>query len=303
MIIFLNIFLHVTKVLDIFPFVLDSRLIPRGFPKPWVLCSRARVSTVSIPWYSWYSPTCYTDYRLLYIRGLQGARWSVRFILAMKFSAHSIRLAPPERAIRVILLAILRSATVPTSMPFQWGEYISDPGDVCSMCEGMPIQGIRCETQVIEDLKRTSLICQSPICHSFCFPMSVFTLRWILTVLNIFHFWAWPSFSVPVGTGHLARMALTRRSSSACELITKMIMTSQSCWWRFCPNVHTSGILSTMDSFNWCSAGRRRRSQGGIYRYIENKNSILQWRRRDIDIGQGEGYNWQVHQNHINQVH
>lgn len=156
MIIFLNIFLHVTKVLDIFPFVLDSRLIPRGFPKPWVLCSRARVSTVSIPWYSWYSPTCYTDYRLLYIRGLQGARWSVRFILAMKFSAHSIRLAPPERAIRVILLAILRSATVPTSMPFQWGEYISDPGDVCSMCEGMPIQGIRCETQVIGDLKRTS---------------------------------------------------------------------------------------------------------------------------------------------------
>ena len=74
----------------------------------------------------------------------------------MKFSAHSIRLAPPERAIRVILLAILRSATVPTSMPFQWGEYISDPGDVCSMCEGMPIQGIRCETQVIGDLKRTS---------------------------------------------------------------------------------------------------------------------------------------------------
>ena len=48
MIIFLNIFLHVAKVLDIFPFVLDSRLIPCGFPKPWVLCSRARVSSVSI---------------------------------------------------------------------------------------------------------------------------------------------------------------------------------------------------------------------------------------------------------------
>ena len=184
----------------------------------------------------------------------------------MKFSAHSIRLAPPERAIRVILLAILRSATVPTSMPFQWGEYISDPGDVYSMCEGMPIQWIRCETQVIEDLKRTSLICQSPICHSFCFPMSVFTLRWILTVLNIFHFWAWPSFSVPVGTGHLARMALTRRSSSACELITKMIMLHNHADDAF---VHTSGILTTRDSFNWCSAGRRRRSQGGISIYWE----------------------------------
>ena len=197
----------------------------------------------------------------------------------MKFSAHSIRLAPPERAIRVILLAILRSATVPTSMPFQWGEYISDPGDVCSMCEGMPIQGIRCETQVIEDLKRTSLICQSPICHSFCFPMSVFTLRWILTVLNIFHFWAWPSFSVPVGTGHLARMALTRRSSSACELITKMIMTPQSCWWRFCPyqwDTHNKGLLQLMQ----CRKEKevRRRSQGGhkeVPRYIEKK-SILQ---------------------------
>ena len=55
------------------------------------------------------------------------------------------------------------------------------------------------------------------------------------------------------------------------------------------------GILS-IDAVQGGEGGHKE-----VYRYIENKNSILQWQRRDI--GQGEGYNWQVHQNHINQVH
>ena len=44
------------------------------------------------------------------------------------------------------------------------------------------------------------------------------------------------------------------------------------------------GILS-IDAVQGGEGGHKE-----VYRYIENKNSILQWRRHDIDIGQGEGY-------------